>query len=106
MSKRSIRKNRHREDKGLVRKTWPCVRRGELMTYTDCVVTVGDESFPLKVDRIVPELGYVKGNVIVVSCRANRIKSDATPDELERIASAVRAATMRSRLMRAEVWVP
>ena len=33
-------------------------------------------------DRIVPALGYVKGNVIVISHRANTMKSDATLDEL------------------------
>jgi len=37
-------------------------------------------------DRIVPELGYVRGNVMVISDRANIIKRDATPDELRRIA--------------------
>ena len=33
-------------------------------------------------DRIDPTKGYVKGNVIVVSQRANAIKSDATPTEI------------------------
>jgi hypothetical protein len=33
-------------------------------------------------DRIVPARGYVPGNVVVVSARANTIKNDATPDEL------------------------
>jgi hypothetical protein len=33
-------------------------------------------------DRIVPTRGYVPGNVVVVSHRANTIKNDATPDEL------------------------
>lgn len=33
-------------------------------------------------DRIDPRLGYVPGNVWVVSYRANAIKQDATPDEL------------------------
>lgn len=37
-------------------------------------------------DRIIPELGYVKGNVIVISWRANRIKSDASIDELCKVA--------------------
>lgn len=37
------------------------------------------------VDRIIPELGYVKGNVVVVSWRANRLKNDATLEELEKI---------------------
>jgi hypothetical protein len=33
-------------------------------------------------DRIVPGKGYVKGNVIVVSSKANLIKSNATPEEI------------------------
>lgn len=36
-------------------------------------------------DRITSELGYVAGNVIVVSYRANRIKNDATLVELKQI---------------------
>jgi hypothetical protein len=37
-------------------------------------------------DRIHNHLGYVPGNVIVVSLRANRLKSDASIDELIRMA--------------------
>lgn len=37
-------------------------------------------------DRIKPELGYVRGNVRVISSRANQIKSDATPAELLQVA--------------------
>lgn len=33
-------------------------------------------------DKLVPSLGYVKGNVIVISDKANRIKSNATLDEI------------------------
>ena len=36
-------------------------------------------------DRIDTTKGYVRGNVVVISWRANRIKSDATLDELEAI---------------------
>lgn len=36
-------------------------------------------------DRIKAELGYVRGNVQVISWRANRIKSDATLEELQKI---------------------
>lgn len=37
------------------------------------------------IDRIEPAKGYVKGNVIVVSMKANVAKSDLTPDELFRL---------------------
>lgn len=36
-------------------------------------------------DRIRPELGYTKGNVRVISQRANLLKSDATIAELEAV---------------------
>lgn len=37
-------------------------------------------------DRIIPEMGYTKGNVVVVSNRVNKIKSNATIEELKTIA--------------------
>lgn len=37
------------------------------------------------VDRIDPAKGYVKGNVVVVSNKANSIKRDATIDELKKM---------------------
>lgn len=40
-----------------------------------------------ELDRLIPDKGYVKGNVHWISRRANRIKSDATVEELERIIS-------------------
>jgi hypothetical protein len=33
-------------------------------------------------DRMIPELGYVRGNVQVLASRANMMKSDASPEEL------------------------
>jgi hypothetical protein len=44
-------------------------------------------------DRVIPELGYVKGNIQVISMRANMLKSDATPDELEAVAQYARRVT-------------
>lgn len=43
----------------------------------------GDTSPSL--DRIIPALGYVPGNVRVISYRANRIRNDATIAELEAV---------------------
>lgn len=36
-------------------------------------------------DRIIPELGYTKGNVMVISKRANMIKTDASFEEIEKV---------------------
>ena len=41
-------------------------------------------------DRIDQALGYVKGNVWVISWRANRIKNDATLAELEALVAALK----------------
>ena len=43
------------------------------------------------VDRIIPSLGYIPGNVLVISYRANRVKSDGSAEEHERIAAWLRA---------------
>lgn len=44
-------------------------------------------------DRIVPAKGYVKGNIRVISNRANCIKRDATPEELRKIADYIERET-------------
>jgi hypothetical protein len=41
-------------------------------------------------DRIRPTLGYVKGNIRVISARANLLKSDATVDELSAVLDDLR----------------
>jgi hypothetical protein len=38
------------------------------------------------VDRLTPALGYIKGNVHVISRRANSIKNDAGSAELQQVA--------------------
>ena len=48
-------------------------------------------------DRIIPELGYVAGNVAWISGRANRIKYNATVNELRSIADWLERATTISK---------
>lgn len=43
------------------------------------------------IDRIIPEKGYVKDNIIVTSWRANKIKTNATIDELIKVAEFYKA---------------
>jgi hypothetical protein len=38
------------------------------------------------IDRIVPDRGYVRGNVVVISFKANRMKQNATTKELRQLA--------------------
>lgn len=38
-----------------------------------------------QLDRIIPDLGYIQGNVVWLSERANRIKDDASIEDLERL---------------------
>jgi hypothetical protein len=51
--------------------------------------TKGRQNNSPSIDRIVPELGYIKGNICIISWRANRIKSDGTLSELKNIVKYV-----------------
>lgn len=52
----------------------PLIANGGLNAYTNP-----------SLDRIDNSLGYIKGNVIVISDRANRLKKDATIEELMKL---------------------
>lgn len=42
----------------------------------------GDHLWTASIDRVKPELGYVKGNIIIISNKANMMKSTATCEEV------------------------
>lgn len=39
------------------------------------------------IDRIIPDKGYVQGNIVVISFKANRMKQNATTEELKQLAA-------------------
>ena len=57
-------------------------RRGSGPTRGRCWPGPGSPTL----DRIVPSLGYVPGNVVVISHKANSIKSNATAAEIRAVA--------------------
>lgn len=63
------------------------------LNYDD---TRGGTDNAMSIDRVDPALGYVKGNIVLVSQRANRIKNDATVDELLKIAAFYSALEVKS----------
>lgn len=58
------------------------------------LLTVGGarDSSP-SLDRKIPALGYVKGNVFVISFRANRIKADASVAEITSVLAYMQGET-------------
>jgi len=48
-------------------------------------LSTGDRENAPSLDRLIPALGYVLGNIRVISFRANRIKSDASAEEIKRV---------------------
>ena len=45
------------------------------------------------IDKVIPALGYVPGNVFIISWRANKLKSDMTFEELEKIMNYIKEKT-------------
>lgn len=71
--------------------SWPlhCPVLGLELDYSHRVKKVIRPNSP-SFDRIDPTKGYTPGNVIIVSQLANQIKSNATVEELERVAAFYR----------------
>jgi hypothetical protein len=59
---------------------------------THCPV-LGIELDVVSLDRIVPELGYVPGNVCLISSRANTLKNNGTLDEFRAIVEYIESYT-------------
>ena len=49
-------------------------------------------------DKFIPSKGYVKGNVQIISWRANSLKSDGSPDEWIKIAKWCQQETIKKKI--------
>lgn len=57
-----------------------CPALGMSLDYSRGRVVIQDDS--PTVDRIIPPLGYVPGNIVVISNKANMTKGRCTPEEI------------------------
>ncbi len=72
--------------KGDVEAVWPADNLCPILGIELCFGTESGHDNSPSLDRLVPELGYVPGNVTVMSARANRIKDVGTAHEHRMIA--------------------
>lgn len=70
-----------------------CPVLGIPLLFVPSKLRVPSDNSP-SLDRLDPSKGYVKGNVCVMSYRANMLKNNATAAELERIARWMRGAVL------------
>lgn len=61
----------------------------EYCPYLGCKLEMFSEWSSPSLDKKIPSLGYVKGNIQVISTKANTMKNNATQDELVTFAEAV-----------------
>lgn len=73
-----------------------CPMLGQELNYLGTGEQATRSEYSPSLDRIDSTQGYVKGNLQVISWRANRIKNDATPEELDKIATYMLNLTKKS----------
>lgn len=63
---------------------------GETCPVFNRSFVVGHRDWGPSLDRIDPHKGYVKGNVAIICFRANRLKANATLEELEQLVNYIK----------------
>ena len=53
-------------------------------------------------DRIEPQIGYIPGNVVIISAKANRIKNDASLEDLETVTNWLRVHLRKEEVAKDE----
>lgn len=73
-----------------------CPIFGTEMEFAEVEENNGPRSYPNSpsIDRIDNSKGYIKGNIIVISCRANVLKSDGTPEEFAKLSNFLKGRAL------------
>lgn len=65
----------------------------ELCPYLKIPLVISETGVPTanspSIDKIIPEQGYVRGNIRIISYKANLMKSNATIEELQTFAQSI-----------------
>ena len=69
-----------------IKKIWPKDNKCPILKKEFVMGYKKDKSYAPSLDRVVPKLGYVKGNIMIISDIANRMKQDTSPANLEKFA--------------------
>ena len=62
-----------------------CPILGIEIKYSELNVKKSLTDYSPSIDRLIPDKGYTKNNVSIISNLANRIKQDATVDQIEKV---------------------
>ena len=66
-----------------IEKIWPKDNKCPLLEHELIIGTGTLNRWSPTLDRIIPEKGYIKGNVVIVSHLANRIMTNATVEQVK-----------------------
>jgi hypothetical protein len=75
-------------DEDYIKEIWPvdnlCPIMGTLLTEATGPFRRGPRTFSPSIDRFIPKLGYVRGNVSIISHFANKLKNNCTDPQVFR----------------------
>lgn len=82
-------------DSHYVKTIFPCDWKCPVFNFDLSISSKGQtrDNSP-SLDKIVPSLGYVRGNVVIISLKANRMKNNGTLRELEQLVDYLRLKTL------------
>ena len=69
-----------------IKEIWPNNNRCPILGKEFEMGYKKDKSYAPSLDRIEPKLGYIKGNIMIISDIANRMKQDSSLKDLEKFA--------------------